>query len=448
VIKELREKRTKLIKDSRSFLERVEGENRAFNAEEDKQWEVMNKEITDLGIRIDRLHKLEEQEKALAVVVDHGLGQGGSTVDNKSIGGDMPGMRQDEAWNVLLNAWSRAEKGVRTPKKVANRIREAAKICGFNPTNRRIAVPLERDYDNLRNQMFARRIRNAAESVGTNANGGYTIPQGFVYALEEALLWFGPMMQIADVMRTATGNPLPWPTTNDTANNGVLLSEATTVGASVIPSFGQTTFNAYKFSSQLVQISAELLQDSAFDMGKEIGGQCGSRLGRVINTYLTTGTGTGQPQGIVTGATLGLTCASATAIAFDEVIGLEHAVPVAYRHNMSYMCLDSTILALRKIKDSYGRYLWQQFANSGTPDLLNNRPLYRNQDMAAIATGNKTILAGDFSKFKVRMVGEVRARRLSERYADTDQEAFISFVRLDSKVLDAGTHPIVYMQQA
>lgn len=448
ILKNLREKRSKLVKDSRALLERVEGESRGFNAEEEQQWTVMNNEITDLGNRIKKFVELEETEKAMAAIVDHGLGQGGSVVDNKStLGGDEPGMKQDEAWNVLINAWCRSEKDFAAPRSFRNRVKAAQKVVRFNPSNRKIAVQLERDrfaYLNLRRQI----LKNAAMSVGTTANGGYTIPQGFVMALEAALLYFGPMLQVADIMRTATGNPLPWPTVNDTGNTGELLTEATTVGSSVIATFGATTFNAYKFSSKLVQISAELLEDSAFDLSTEIGSQCGMRLGRVGNTYLTTGTGSSQPQGIVTGATLGKTCASATAITFDEVIDLEHAVGIAYRPQMQYMCLDSTVNALRKLKDGQGRYLWQQFANSGQPDLLNNRPLHVNQDMAAIATGNKTILAGDFSKFKVRMVGEVRARRLSERYADTDQEAFISFMRMDSKVLDAGTHPIVYMQQA
>jgi HK97 family phage major capsid protein len=445
MIKGLREERSKLVKNSRALLEKAETEKRSFDAAEEAQWTAMNVEITNLGKRIERFAQLEEQEKAMATIVDHGLGLGGSVIDaNASIGGDQPGMKQDEAWNTVINAWCRAEKDVRTPKSVRNQVREAAKQTRFNVQNRRMRVPLDRNFMNLRRLI----LKNAGMSVGTLAAGGYTIPQGFVAALETALLYFGPMLQVADVLRTDTGNPLPWPTYNDTGNTGVLLSEQTTVGASVAATYAAITFNAFKFSSQLIQISEELINDSAFDLATEVGSQCGMRLGRVGNTYLTIGTGTGQPQGIVTGATLGKTCASAIAITFDEVIDLEHAVGLAYRPRMSYMTLDSTVNALRKLKDTQGRYLWQQFANSGQPDLLNNRPLYINQDMAPIATTNKTILAGDFSKFKIRMVGEVRARRLSERYADTDQEAFISFMRMDSKVLDAGTHPIVYLQQA
>ena len=437
LLKTMRETRTKLVKDSRALLERVETEKRDFNAEEEGQWQVMNKEITDLGKRIERFHTLEEHEKTIESIQDHGLGRAGSAVDGRSIGGDEPGMTRDQAWNNVIDAWCRAEKGARRSSK---ELKNAVKLTRFSPTNRKLAVPLEKNYRNLRTKI----LRNAGMSVGTSSTGGYTIPQGFVDSLEVALLYFGPILQVCDIMRTDTGNPLPWPTVNDTGNSGVLLSEATTVGSSVAPTFAQTLFNAYKFSSQLIQISEELLQDSAFDLATELGTMCGMRLGRVVNTYGTTGTGSSQPQGLVTGATLGKTFASVNAMTFDEIIDLEHAVGIAYRPRMAYMCLDSTVQALRKLKNGQGSYLWQQFANSGTPDTLNNRPLYHNQDMAAIGTGNKSIVAGDFSKFKVRMVGQIRARRLSERYADTDQEGFISFLRMDSKVLDAGTHPIVY----
>ncbi|TXI04206.1 MAG: phage major capsid protein [Rhizobium sp.] len=441
LLKGLREERNKLVKNSRNLLEKVEGEKRDFNAEENAQWEQMNTEITNLGKRIDRFQKLEETEKAVNALVDHDLDGKGSEIDGKKFGADEPGMKQDEAWNLVLNAWCRAEREDFRP---TNKMKQASKQSKFNFRNRKIALPLERDFNNLRRTI----MRNAVMSVGTAANGGYTIPVGFVAALEAAMLYFGPMLQVADVMRTLTGNPLHWPMSDDTGNTGVLLTEGTTVGSSVIATLSEAVFGAYKFSSKLVQVNAELMEDSEFDIASLVGGQLGERLGRVGNTYLTTGTGSSQPQGIVTGSTLGVTAADDVTITYDEIIDLEHSVGLAYRPRMAYMCNDKTVQSLRKLKDSQGRYLWQTNANSGQPELLNNRPLHINPDMADMAASAKTVLAGDFSKFKVRMVGQMRARRLSERYADTDQEGFISFMRMDSKVLDAGTHPIKHLAQA
>lgn len=441
-LKTLREARNKLVKDSRDLLEKVEGEKRDFNAEEDAQWTTMNTEITNLGKRIERHQQLAEIESGANRVEDHGLGnQGGSAVDRKSIEKLDPTISREDALNTVMNAWCRAERdGFRRTKSMAN----AAKATKLDFRNRRLSLGLDRNFNNMRRVV----MRNANMTVGTAANGGYTIPVGFVPSLEAAMLYFGPMLQVADVMRTATGNDLHWPTSNDTGNTGALLAEETTVGSSVIATMSEVIFKAYKFSSKLVLASAELMEDSAFDMASVIGAQLGERLGRVQNTYCTTGTGSSQPKGIVVASTLGVTAASATAITFDEIIDLEHAVGLAYRPRTAYMAKDSTVQALRKLKDSQGRYLWQQNANSGQPELLNNRPLFINNDMAAMTTGNKTVIAGDFSKYKIRQVAQIRNRRLSERYADTDQEGFVSFLRMDANLLDAGTHPVVHLIQA
>jgi HK97 family phage major capsid protein len=67
---------------------------------------------------------------------------------------------------------------------------------------------------------------------------------------------------------------------------------------------------------------------------------------------------------------------------------------------------------------------------------------------SSIATTAKTVLFGDFSRFIIRDVANVRLMRLDERYADYDQTGFIAFSRHDSVVLDAGSNPIKHLVQA
>ena len=442
-VKNLLEERQQIVVKSRELLNRSESEKRLMNAEEEKQWDAMNDEITNLGKRIERLRKQEEIESAHREIDDHGLGNRGSLINSgrkaPKDDGD-PDMNSDQAWNALINGWGRAGKLESTDRRARN----ASKMLKVSMRGGRITVPLMSDYRNAKRTI----IRNAAMSVGTDANGGYTVPDGFVPALESALLAFGPMMQVGDVLRTESGNDLHWPTVDDTGNTGALLAEATSVGSSTIATFSEVVFKAYKFSSKLVQISSELLQDSQFDLATELGTQLGTRLGRVLNTYFTTGTNSSQPQGVVAGSTLGVTAADDASLTYDEIIDLEHSIGLAYRPRMAYMCNDNVVKALRKLKNSNDDPLWQPNWNSGQPELLNGRPLFINNDMADMAANAKAVLAGDFSKFKIRMVASIRNRRLTERYADTDQEGFISFLRADSKVLDAGTHPIKHLVMA
>lgn len=280
----------------------------------------------------------------------------------------------------------------------------------------------------------------AGLDVATSGAGKETIPQGFMANLEAKMLAYANVRNVATVIQTASGNALPWPTVDDTSNTGELLAEATTIGTSVDPTFATVTFNAYKFSSKAVFASAEILQDSAFDLGGIIGGLLGERLGRVQATYMTTGTGSSQPGGIVTGSAAGVTAASATALTADEVLGLVHSVDPAYRvlSSVGFMMHDNILLYARKLKDANGAYLWMPGLQAGVPDRLVGYPVSINQQMdSAMTTGKKVILFGAFEKFVIRDVASVRFFRLEERYRDVDQTGFVAFMRLDSKVLQS-----------
>ena len=150
----------------------------------------------------------------------------------------------------------------------------------------------------------------------------------------------------------------------------------------------------------------------------------------------------------MTGAALGVTAAAASAITFDEIVDLEHQVDIAYRIGARFMLADSTVQVLRKLKDSEGRYLWQQSHVAGVPGLLFNYPYVVNNDMATITNSAKTVLFGQLSKYKIRDVAGIRLRRLTELYAANDQEGFVLFVRSDGNLLNAGGGPVKYLQQA
>ena len=67
---------------------------------------------------------------------------------------------------------------------------------------------------------------------------------------------------------------------------------------------------------------------------------------------------------------------------------------------------DGTLSAVRKLKDGDGTYLWSMGdVRNGVPGTVLGAPYSINQAMAALATGAKTMLFGDFGKYYVRKVG-------------------------------------------
>lgn len=292
-----------------------------------------------------------------------------------------------------------------------------------------------------------------AQSTGTDAAGGYTVPTEFSGEIDRAMAAWGPMWDAAIVreLNTSNGRQIDWPTVNDTSLTGRIKAENAAVdddGTDDVV-FGERALNAYIYDTGMVRIPLELLQDGAFDMESLLADLFGERLGRLANSVLTTGTGSSQPNGIVTASTLGKTAASATAITADEILDLVHSVDPAYRQSPKcrFQFNDSTLLAIRKLKDGQGNYLWQMGdVRSGEPDLIAGHAYSINQAMASIATGNRTIIFGDHSKYVVRKVLGFQTMTLRERYAEAFQIGMLGFKRFDGELLN--TAAIKHLIQA
>lgn len=309
-------------------------------------------------------------------------------------------------------------------------------------------------------------------SVGVNTLGGYFVPQGFVYEIEEALKYYGDMLNVADIMDTATGQPLPYPTDNDTTNTGEIVGEGAQVSGADV-SIGHITYGAYKFSTKLVKVSIELMQDSAFDLETYLKKKFAIRLGRILNTKFTVGSGVSEPNGLITAIVANNGAPSATpgqaygipliatgsagndgsgntgtnSIGSSDLINLEHTVDPLYRRGAKYMLHDQTLRFVKTLLDKYGRPLWKPGLSSGDPDMINGYSYSVNNDMATIAASANTVAFGSLNKYLIRRVKELAIVRLNERFADYGQVAFIGFARYDGNLLDAGTKPVSYLQQ-
>lgn len=462
-LKEMREQAAKLQDEIRRLADLANDDKHEWSAEDEQKWTTINADFDAQRAKIQRLERAEQIDTEMRQRTPDGVTpeEAASAAFQEEQSRRMRAENADaitpEDRALALQAWCRVQSGL----DLTERHQQAADKCGVNVRRGEIAIELPGNFNDVRRQLRRDRIagierRDTTYYTSTTANyGGQTVPQGFVYNLERALLEFGGMLEVADVLRTDSGNDMPWPTVNDTGNKGELLGEASDSTDSTVSdknvSTSSKTLKAYKFSSKLVRATAELLEDSAFNLVEVLGSMLGERIGRVMNDYWTTGTGDSQPQGIVTGAASGKTAASATSIDADEILDLLHSVDPAYRKQAGagWMMHDNVVLALRKLKDSDGRYLWQDSLQVGEPSRLLGYPATINQSMSStITASDKVILFGSLKHYKIRMVRQMRLRRLVERYAEYDQEGFVGFMRGDGRLLDAGTHPVKYLEMA
>lgn len=426
-----------------------------WTAEDRAAWDVVNKEYDDtsaaMKARDEELKNSEAVQKRLKEIEDHQR-----AVNDDKVGG-FDGDKRRETTPEAIEARAKQDRTIAWQawlrcglnRDISERQNEACRRLKFNPRKQEFEAPLTARYGdpawasmgrNTTRQLHDDAEYRAGLDVATSGAGLETIPEGFLYELEQKLQAYGGPRPVCRVIRTATGNALPMPTVDDTGNIGAKLAEATTIGTSVDPTFAAVTLNAYKYSSKPIFISQELLEDSAFNLAAEIGSMLGTRLGRIMGQEDTVGDGSGDPNGIVTASTAGVTAASTTAFTADELIDLVHTVNPAYRSmpSVGFMFHDTILKYIRKFKDSNGQYLWQPGMAAGVPDRVYGYPYTINQHMdSALTTGKKVALFADFSKFIIRDVAQLRFYRLDERYRDTDQTAFIAFMRHDADTIQA-----------
>lgn len=277
--------------------------------------------------------------------------------------------------------------------------------------------------------------------------GGYMIPQGFSDQLEQSMLAYGGIRNVATVWSTDTGNAVPWPTVNDTSNTGALISE-NSEDTELDVTFGQITFNAYTYTSKVVRVSKELLQDSAFDVQALLVRLFAERLGRITATHYATGDGSSKPNGLATAAGA-VAAAGNAAITYADILNLEHAVDPAYRDpsRCRFVMNDSTLKVLRQIKDDTGgsgsgRPLWQPQITDSVPATIDGYPYTIDQGIADIGSLAKSVVFGDISKYVIRDVRGFTLVVMNELYARYRQVGFNAFMRTDADLLDAGTDPV------
>jgi HK97 family phage major capsid protein len=315
----------------------------------------------------------------------------------------------------------------------------------------------ERDDKEMINSEFKRLgITRAAQQSTTDGSGGYTIPTGFQSELEKAMKEFGGMLEVSRIWRTNSGNVVDWPKINDTANRAYLIGEAVNAETSATKlTDANQQFEAYKITSGLLRVSSEVAEDSAFNFTALVNDFLAERMGRGINYYTTLADGSTKPKGITIAAAHGNNTANDTVLSVDDFLGLEHEVDPAYRRNGTFMFHDTVLKEIKRISlnATVGFPLWLPDFSSGAPGKVLGHNYVINQDMAsftpAAASSNdnaKIALFGNFQKFVIRLVNNMRLVRLNERFGDTDEIGLVAFWRIDSDLLEAGTHPVKYMR--
>ena len=383
-ILELREKRAKAWEAAKAFLDSHRNDKGVLSAEDDAAYTRMEQEITDLGKEIARLERQEALEAELNRPVNKPLtGKPMSGKEETKTGRATDEYRQN-FWNMM-----------------------------------RSKAPMPS-------------VVNALQ-IGTDSEGGYLVPDEYERTLVEALNDEVFFRNLATVIKTSSGDrKIPIVTSKGEAawiDEGGQFTESN-------DSFGQTTIGAHKLAT-MIKVSDELLNDSVFNIEQYISREFGRRIGAKEEEAFFIGDGAGKPTGIFNatgGAETGVTAANTT-ITFDDVMDLYYSLRAPYRNKAVWLLNDSTVKAIRKLKDGNGNYIWQPSVREGEPDRILNRPYRTSIYVPELAAGKRVMAFGDYSYYWIAERQGRSFKRLNELYATTGQVGFLASERVDGKLI-------------
>ena len=301
-----------------------------------------------------------------------------------------------------------------------------------------------RKSDRQLSQEEAMAIR-ATMSTTTGSEGGYTVDPIIASELIEKLKDFGGMRRVGTTQRTANGVDMSWPTSDGTSEEGEIIAQNATA-TDLDVSFGTVALNVFKYSSKVVAIPFELLQDTSIDILALVLNRLRNRLGRIQNRHFTVGVGTTEPLGLVPAASVGKTgtTGQTTSVIYDDLVDVIDSVDIAYLESgetPKWMFNQSTRRAIRKIKDTAGRPIWTPSYDGGISgkfsDQLLGFDVELNNHMASMAANAKPIAFGRLSEYMMRDAMEVQMFRFDDSaYTKKGQVGFLAWTRAGGNLLD------------
>ena len=375
---ELRGQRAELIKGAMALVDNAQKEGRSLNAEEQQKFDAMESDARSMMTQIETLERAADMKKELAA-----------------------------------NAEAREAAPKQSRTAIFGKYLKRG-LAGLNAEER-------------------------AQLTTTGAAGGFLVPEGFSGVLDVASEFTGEVERLSKKLDTASGNPLDYPTVNDTGNDAAIASEGAATTATDM-TFGNVTFNSYNYTS-LVRVSKQLIDDAGFNLDSFLVEASGERVARATNIDFTTGNGTDKPKGIVAESVEGAVVATSGALVAQDILNLIHSVDPSYRNKSSFglMCSGTIMALIQKlgVGSSNDFPIFIPSMTAGEPDKLFGYNVYYNNDMETdLDATDKVLLAADFDKYVVHRAGGINLIRLDERYMDEMEVGFLVSARRDGHAVD------------
>ena len=258
-------------------------------------------------------------------------------------------------------------------------------------------------------------LQKKALSVGTDPDGGYTVPVQMEAAIDRVITEISEMRNIARVVQVSTAS----------YKKRVSMGGATSgwVGEQASrPNTDTPTLDVLEYPVMELYANPaatqSILDDSAINIDQWLADEVAIEFAQQEGAAFVNGNGAAKPRGFTTydkvdndSWTWGKHGRVITGVAGDwadsssdpgaettNIVDLVYALKPVFRRNARFTMNRKTVANVMKLRDADGRQLWSSGLRDGQPDRLMGYPIYEMEDMPDIADDAYPIAFGDFQR--------------------------------------------------
>ncbi len=265
------------------------------------------------------------------------------------------------------------------------------------------------------NEEGLRELEAKTLSVGSDPDGGYTVPVQTETAIDRVITEISPIRSVARVVQVSTAS----------YKKRVSMGGATSgwVGEQASRSNTNTpTMDVLEFPVMELyanpSATQSILDDSAINIDEWLSEEVSIEFAQQEGAAFVNGNGAAKPRGFTTydmveqdswkWGKLGYRATGRSGDWADSssdpgaeatnIIDLTYALKPAFRANARFAMNRKTVSSVMKLRDADGRPLWHTNLREGQPDSLMGYPILEAEDMADIGANSLSICFGDFRR--------------------------------------------------
>lgn len=294
------------------------------------------------------------------------------------------------------------------------------------PTEERKSVEEKTDDSEIRAfETFIRENRAGEMKIGEN---GAVIPTTIANQILDTVKQIAPLYGLATKFNVKGKLEFP------VAKNAITTaySEEFTALTSSAVGFDKRTLDGFLVGA-LSKVSVSLINNSQFDIVNYVINKVAESIALFLEKEIISGAGTTKMTGVLVDTLVKKVETAGDVPTADEFIAVQVEVPQAYQAGCAWLVSNKTLLAMRQMKDTNGRYFLQNDLTNGFGYTFLGKPVMVSDQMT-----DTNVVYGDFSGYFVNIHENINIKVLNEKYADEHAVGVVAWLEVDGKVMEEG----------